>query len=107
MNKEKVANYSGVAKNIVDAFGSIASVFMPKAAPAVVLASEVLDKISRIDDKEAINNVLGLTAVSELLDDVITKAQNGEEIDMEALKSASENLRAIDAGLDKFYKIIS
>lgn len=107
INKEKVADVSSKANAVVNAVGSIASIFFPKIAGPVVLASEVLDKISKIDDSEAKEVVLGLTATAQAIDDIANQAKEGKGIDYKQLELLSENLKVIDKSLDKFYKIIS
>lgn len=107
INKEKVADVSNKANAVVNAIGSIASIFFPKVAGPVILASEVLDKISKIDDKEAEDVVLGLTATSQALDDMANQVKAGKSIDYKQLELLSENIKIIDKSLDKFYKIIS
>lgn len=105
--KTTVADVSAKASSILGAFKGVASMFGPKIAAPVILASEVFDKLSTIDDDEASENVLGLTAISQALDKIQADVEAGNEIDIEVLKTLSENIRAIDASLDKFYKIIS
>lgn len=109
--KEVIAKTSEVASGVVGALGSVVSMFFPKVSGGVVLAGKVLDKLSQIDDKEAENNVLGLTATAEALDNLLADLQSGKELNKDEvrklLEQAAQNIKSIDASLDKFYKLIS
>lgn len=107
INKEKLADFTDKVNPIVKGLGALASIFLPKVSVPIVLASEVLDEISKIDDKDAENVVLGLTATSQALDDIAIQAKEGKQVDYKQLELLSENLKIIDKSLDKFYKIIS
>ena len=109
--KEVIAKTSEVASGVVGALGSVVSMFFPKVTGGVVLAGKVLDKLSQIDDKKAENNVLGLTATAEALDNYLKEVEAGKEPNKDEVKKlleqAAQNIRSIDASLDKFYKLIS
>ncbi|QKG28774.1 hypothetical protein [Campylobacter sp. RM16187] len=107
INKEKLADFTDKVNPIVKGLGALASIFLPKASVPIVLASEVLDEISKIDDKDAETVVLGLTATSEALNDIANRAKEGQPIDYKQLELLSDNLKVIDKSLDKFYKVIS
>ena len=107
INKEKIADFTDKVNPIVKGLGALASIFLPKVSVPIVLASEVLDEISKIDDKDAESVVLGLTATSQALDDIAKNAKEGKQIDYKQLELLSENIKIIDKSLDKFYKIIS
>ncbi|WP_169942432.1 hypothetical protein [Campylobacter sp. RM15925] len=107
INKEKIADFTDKVNPIVKGLGALASIFLPKASVPIVLASEVLDELSKIDSKDANDVVLGLTATSQAIDDIANQAKEGKSIDYKQLELLSENIKVIDKSLDKFYKIIS
>lgn len=92
---------------IVNAIGSVASVFFPKISAPVVLASKVLDQIQNINDEDAKNIVFGLSATSNELDLIIDEYNKSGKLDIENLKILSENIKGIDKALDKFNNLIS
>lgn len=107
MSIKKVADVSGKANLVVNALGSVASVFFPKISASVAMASSVLEQIAKIDDEVAKDAVFGLSKTAETLQELANKAKNGEEIDYKTLEVLSENVKSIDVSLDKFYKIVS
>lgn len=109
--KEVVAKSSEAASNILGALSPVLSLFFPKAKAGAMLAGSVLEKLSEIDDDKAENEVLGLTATADALDNYLKKVKDGEKVDKDEivkfLEQASSNIRAIDMAWDKVYKLIS
>lgn len=109
--KEVVAKTSEAANNILGALSPVLSLFFPKAKAGAVLAGSVLEKLSEIDDDKAQNEVLGLTATAEALDNYLKQVKDGQKLDkdevIKLLEQASGNIKAIDAAWDKVYKLIS
>ena len=107
MSMAKVSEVSRKANQIVNALGSIASLFLPQAAAPVALASTVLSKVAEIDAEAAKESVLGLTATAEALNKMADDLEAGKPIDIISLRELSKNISVIDASLDKFYRVIS
>ena len=96
-----------LAGSVLSSFGKILGVFNPALGSPVALAGSVLENFANIDDNVAKNDIIGISSSCIILDDVIKKLRAGENIDIKSLEILSENLKALDVSLDKFYKIIS
>ncbi|WP_169779656.1 hypothetical protein [Campylobacter curvus] len=107
ISKKQVADTSKTANQIVSALGSVASIFFPQLRAPVVLASSVLDEISKIDDKEAKEAVFGLSATAEALENIVKDMKEGKTVEASQIEVLSDNIKVIDRSLDKFYKLIS
>lgn len=95
------------ASDIIDVFTPVTKLLFPKATIPVVIAGEVLDNLTKFDDEILKDSVFGITATSLYLDEVVKDYKQTGKIDVEKIELVSENLKKIDLGIDKFYKLIS
>lgn len=93
--------------SVLDGISTITAAVAPKVAAPVMLASKALKKFSELDAADAENSIGGLTLTATELSVMLDNYKKSGEIDEQKLNDLIENLKVIDASLDKFYKIVS
>ncbi|WP_419257159.1 hypothetical protein [Campylobacter fetus] len=106
LNKAKFSDLANNAGNVLSAFGKILGVFKPALGTPVAMAGAVLTDLIKVDDSTSKDKLIGITSTI-IVDEIIQKIENGEQIDVVQLKVLNENLKLLDLAIDKFYKIVS
>uniref|UniRef100_UPI003AF616C4 hypothetical protein n=1 Tax=Campylobacter fetus TaxID=196 RepID=UPI003AF616C4 len=107
LNKAKFSDLANNAGNVLSAFGKILGVFKPALGTPVAMAGAVLTNLIKVDDSTSKDKLIGITYTTIIVDEIIQKIENGEQIDVVQLKVLNENLKLLDLAIDKFYKIVS
>lgn len=105
--KDKVKGIAEKANNIIDLVSPIVGFLFPKATTGLVLADEIIERLSQIDEKVSDEVIFGLSEVSLYLDEMIINYKSNKTIDIDKLKTISSSIKVLDKSLDNFYNLIS
>lgn len=93
----------GTLSNVLGSVGKVVGVFNPAVGGGLMLASNITDNISDVDDDFLENKVIGLNGTAERLDKMIRE----KNVDFEALEMLSNNLKSISSFAQKTARLIS
>ncbi|CUU90505.1 Uncharacterised protein [Campylobacter hyointestinalis subsp. hyointestinalis] len=106
INKAKISDLADGAGTLLSSLGKILGVVKPALGTPIALAGDVLSNLSKVDDKDT-KDIIGLSSTTIILDRIISDIEAGKKPKLDELQALSNNLKALDTALDKFYKIIS
>lgn len=93
----------GTLSNVLSSFGKVASVFNPAIGGGLMLASNITDNIADVDDYFLENKVIGLQGTALRIDKMVESGQ----VDFDALKMLSDNLKSMSVFAQKTAKLIA
>lgn len=92
----------GSISGVLSSVGKVATMFNPAIGGGLMLASNLTDSISDVDDDFLENQVIGLEGTALRLDKMV----ESRVVDFDALMMLSHNLKSISAFSQKTAKLI-